>query len=466
MEAWQGQGTYGAVYRAVRVGREHEGPVALKLARYPGDARFRREAELLSRVSHPSIPRLLGHGELRHAPDVVQPWIVMEWVEGPFLYEWGERYAPSHRQVCQVLAHLARALEALHATGAVHRDVKGGNVLVRLSDQRAMLMDLGSGHFQGASRLTWRALAPGSPAYQSAQAGLFHIRCAREPDGYYAPTPADDLFALGVTGYRLVMGEYPPPMDAQEDEQGGWHVWSPDPRLRLERNARVRPMLRERILRLLSDVPEKRGSAAELAEALEAEVERREEEPRPAAVSAAGGVPPVVPASASVAEHPASFGMQQRGWRPWLALGGAVVAVMAAVLWHEPWPTPVSPGDVLAKRPGEVAAQVPDAGSAAVGDSAPAEIEDSAVPASEQQPIAQEPPPELRPGQTRPNKKGQCPGRTQVVINGGCWVVVQTGMSAEDCLENGHVLLKGKCYAPALELPQKTVPTSGPREAR
>jgi hypothetical protein len=42
MEAWQGHGAYGAVYRAVRVGQEHQGPVAFKLALLPSDARFSR----------------------------------------------------------------------------------------------------------------------------------------------------------------------------------------------------------------------------------------------------------------------------------------------------------------------------------------------------------------------------------------------------------------------------------------
>jgi len=60
VEGLQGQGAYGAVYRAVRGGQEEAGPVALKLSSlYPWDARFGREAELLSRLSHPSIRRLL-----------------------------------------------------------------------------------------------------------------------------------------------------------------------------------------------------------------------------------------------------------------------------------------------------------------------------------------------------------------------------------------------------------------------
>jgi serine/threonine protein kinase len=47
---------------AVRVDQEHSGPVALKLARYPWDRRFDRQAELLSRIHDPSVPRLFGEG--------------------------------------------------------------------------------------------------------------------------------------------------------------------------------------------------------------------------------------------------------------------------------------------------------------------------------------------------------------------------------------------------------------------
>jgi serine/threonine protein kinase len=78
----------------------------------------------------------------------------MEWVEGTRLYVWAEKEAPSNRQLCRVVARLARALEAVHAAGGVHRDVKGDNVLVRQSDRLPVLTDFGSCHFVGAQRLT------------------------------------------------------------------------------------------------------------------------------------------------------------------------------------------------------------------------------------------------------------------------------------------------------------------------
>jgi predicted Ser/Thr protein kinase len=173
--AWQGQGAYGAVYRAVSVSQEHQGPVALKLSLYPWDARLVREAELLARLSHPSIPRLFGRGQLCGSSGAKHPFLVMEWVDGTPLYDWAQQRALTGQRTCQLLAELARALETVHAAGAVHRDVKGDNVLVRHSDGRALLLDFGSGHFQGATRLTWQSLPPGTFAYQSAQA------CHRQP---------------------------------------------------------------------------------------------------------------------------------------------------------------------------------------------------------------------------------------------------------------------------------------------
>jgi predicted Ser/Thr protein kinase len=465
VEAWQAQGAYGAVYRAVRLGQEHSGPVALKLSLYPWDPRFVREAELLSRLNHPSIPRLLGRGVLRHASGTEHPFFVMEWVEGTPLYVWAQQHAPSYRQRCLLLAQLARALEALHAAGAVHRDVKGDNVLVRHSDGRAVLIDFGSGHFQGAPRLTWESLPPGTPAYQSAQAGLFHIRLVRERDSYYAPTPADDLYALGVTAYRLVMGQYPPDMEVQQDEAGRWQVRSPDPRPLLENNPRVPPRLRECLVRLLSDAPEERGTAAQVAQALEAAADERVPVPPPASPPAAEVAPSRAPLAAGGGarpERPRPL-VPVRSWKPWLALAAAGVA--AVLLWSVRQPVPEAPRHVSASMQQASDSQLPDAGTAAVGDTSPTEPLASAQPPSEQKAVTQQPPPEPRSGQTRPDAKGRCPGSMQVAFNGGCWVE-WSSMNHKKCTENGYVLLEGKCYAPALEPPRKPLPTSSPAKER
>jgi serine/threonine protein kinase len=442
----RGQGAYGVVYRALRVDQEDAGPVALKLAINPWDQRFAREVQLLSRIRHPSIPRLLGHGLLRHASGATHPYFVMEWVEGTPLYSWAEQHTPSSQQVLRLLAQLARALEALHAANAAHRDVKGDNVLVRHSDGRAVLIDFGSGHFQGATRLTWQSLAPGTPAYLSPQACLFHIRSARARDAYYPPSPADDVFALGVTAYRLVTGEYPPPVKPLEDEAGSWRMVSPDPRPLLERNPRVEPRLRELILRMLSDAPEARGTAAELAEALEA----ASLAPPPARPSTeAGSLPKRSPPRARV---PA--------WKPALALAAA--GLSALLLWSLQ-PRHVPPVHLSSSTQPASHSDTPDAGTSAVGDS-PTAPPPSAPPSSEKKPVAQNPL-EPRPGQLRPDGKGRCLIQKQVALNGGCWVEISS-MTAEECAGSGYAYTRGRCYAPAFEPPQKSLPTSSPGDDR
>jgi hypothetical protein len=435
VKAWQGQGGYGAVYRAERVGFRRSEPGALKVSLSRWGWRMEREVELLSRLSHPSIPRLLDRGGPQAPSGDEYPFFVMEWVEGSPLYAWAEQHEPSGEQECRVLAQLARALEAVHAAGAVHRDVKGDNILIRLSDRRAVLIDFGSCHFAGAQRITWQSLPPMTPEYLSPQAVVFYLHSQGQPDGYYLPSPADDLYALGVTAYRLVMGQYPGRGEARQDEQGTWQVRSPDIRPLLESNPRVEPALREVIVRLLSDAPEQRGTAAQVAEALEA--------------AAGGGERP---------ERSMPPG-RARASKRWLAL--AAVGACAVLLWH--WqPVRPPPGLMTGNTP-----RAPEADTTAVGDTAPiAPRVSTSSPATEMKLLAQEPLPEPRPEQLRPDKKGRCPGRKQVPINGGCWFDVSSSVDAQDCTEGGHVLFQGKCLVPANVPSKKPQPTSAPAEAR
>jgi serine/threonine protein kinase len=453
-----GHGSYGVIYRAVRADQEDSGPFAFKLAVYPWDPRFAREVKLLSRIQHPGIPRLLDHGALCHVSGPEYPWFVMEWVDGTPLYSWAEQHAASLPQRLLVLAQVARALEAVHAAHATHRDVKGGNILVRHSDARAVLIDFGSCHFQGASRLTWQDLAPGTPVYRSPQASLVHIRSILEPNAYYEATAADDVFALGVTTYRLVMGEYPPPLEASQDEAFRWHVKSPDPRPFLERNPRVGPRLRELIRRMLSDAPEARGSAAELVEALESAAEEAAEPEAPGSTDSPPAheppepvPPPVDGPSTDSRGRPERLGPRplEWAWAPWLALAAAGLA--AVLLWpSQPGHAPPGPGSV-------------SAWDTSVGNSPPPPA--SARPSSERKPVAQSPLPKPRPGQLRPDRKGRCLSRKHLALNGGCWVE-QSSMTAQECAESGYAYSQGKCYAPALESPQQPVPTSSPAEPR
>jgi serine/threonine protein kinase len=85
-EAWQGQGGDGAVYRAEREGFRRVEPGALKVSLLLWNWRMEREVELLSRLNHLGIPRLLDRGGSQPPGSGEYPYFVMEWVEGPRLY--------------------------------------------------------------------------------------------------------------------------------------------------------------------------------------------------------------------------------------------------------------------------------------------------------------------------------------------------------------------------------------------
>jgi hypothetical protein len=249
-----GSGTFGIVYRVCLAEDPGAGEYALKLARHAGDLRFEREGELLSRLRHPHVPGLRERGVWQGSQRGWYPYLVMQWVEGLPLYLWGKLRGLTSRQALRVLGQVARALEATHRHG-VHRDVKGDNVLVT-SEGDAVLVDFGCCWYEGARPLTVGVLPPGTRPYRSPQA----LRHEREgnPEDRYVGTPADDVYALGVTAYHLVTGTYPP--QGTEDA----------PRLLAPSElATVAPELEALILRMLSEAPEARGTTGELAVALE-----------------------------------------------------------------------------------------------------------------------------------------------------------------------------------------------------
>jgi hypothetical protein len=446
----RGRGAYGAVYRAFGV-EGAPGPVALKLALHPGDERFAREGELLSRIRHPSVPRLVGRGSWRQPGGFLpHPYLAMEWIEGASLYEWARVHRPSSRQVLHALASLARALEVTHAAGGVHRDVKGDNVLVSAADGRVFLTDFGSGNYVGAATLTAPPFPPGTPHYRSPEAWRsvrlpFHVSATP-----YAPGPADDVFALGMTAYRLVIDDYPP-TPAPMDEQS--HVWSlegPGPLPPRAVNARCCVELSGLVSRMLSVHPEARGSARELAEALE-QAARKAGPDADVPLFAREESQPVEARSAPLHVVHRAAARTGRSWLTAASLGGAV-ALGAA------WLMSAHSGEEAAQGHVSAAEDEKDGGTVAVGDTA------LTAPVSPRAPsawsaISVDIPPRPLPGQTRTDAAGRCPRRPQIPINGGCWVKV--AMSAKDCDEDYYVY-KGACYGPVF--PPARPSTSRPTE--
>ncbi|ADO74780.1 serine/threonine-protein kinase [Stigmatella aurantiaca] len=420
LEERAGYGAYGAVYRAHRVGQRAPQPVALKLALYSSDPRFEREAELLARVQHPNVPRLLGQGTWKGGHwNTLHPYLVMDWVEGHRLYGWAQQHPLTSRQALRILAQVARALEATHARQGLHRDVKGGNILVGPQGQ-AFLMDFGCGTWAGAAPLTREALAPGTRPYRSPQALRFHWNHLRSANAHYEATPADDVYALGVTAYHLCTGTYPPPATDPtipgDDERDTLAVLVPPSQL-----VPLAPALESLILRMLSDNPLERGSAAELAAAMEK-----------AAAGPGDGLdtplrpsPPIAP---SVGAHPSVSLPRHEGLIP---LSLLPVAVGLLVLCSEHL-------DVRALWPHTSDSQ--DGGTGGVADAAVEAFPFSSEP-MEPKPrgLSLDMPKEPLPGQRRP----PCP-RPQIGIRGGCWFELR---ATPPCGEGAYAW-KDACYSP------------------
>ncbi|MBN1208662.1 MAG: serine/threonine protein kinase [Myxococcaceae bacterium] len=495
--AWAGRGIHGAVYRAVPVDNELANPVALKLALLPRDPRFAREAELLSCARHPSIPRLWEHGEWQHPSGTLHPFIVMDWIDGAPLYDWARLHNPSSQQVLRLLAQLASALQALHAQGCVHRDVKGDNVLVRHSDSRALLIDFGSGRYPDAATLTPDILPPGTPAYRSPEAWLFSLQFLRDRTARYCARPADDLYALGVAAYRLVTGEYPELAEPSQDEAGTWHlegVASPAP---LTLNPRVAPQLNALILRMLSVRPEERGPTGELIDTLEQAAQPTSQasaqalfaQETPPSVSpgkevigaSVPGHPPRneaegiartpeeatavevhVPAVSSRTQGAARYVSPPAHVRPGLARLAAAAVLLALGAWAGWVAREKSPErSIVRQEPGN--ARLEDGGTAGLGDEAATASSVTSPTPSSPGTLAEDALPEPLPGQTRPDAKGRCPHKRQVSLNGGCWVVAPFDREGCEALKfSGHdgYMFKGACYMPVLLRARQ--PTSHP----
>jgi len=191
-----GRGGMGAVYAATAPDGT---PVAIKvihphLASLPRlRERFRREAELGREVVHENVVRTLGFGE-----EEGRLFIVMERVEGRTLRTLlGELGTIPERLLREIALKVARALEAIHARGIVHRDVKPENILVNDAAQ-VRLMDLGVARPQDAPSLTATGQFLGSLHYAAPE------QCHGEEVG-----PAADLYALGIVLYELATGENP-----------------------------------------------------------------------------------------------------------------------------------------------------------------------------------------------------------------------------------------------------------------
>ncbi|MFS2279301.1 serine/threonine-protein kinase [Microbacterium sp. OR21] len=173
--------------------------VAIKILKdeYMGDPgfleRFRAEARHAALVNHEGIASVFDYGEENGSA-----FLVMELVPGEALSTILERDgALSADKTLDIVAQTASALQAAHAAGLVHRDIKPGNLLIT-PDGRVKITDFGIARIADQVPLTATGQVMGTVQYLSPEQASGH-----------AASPATDVYSLGIVAYECLAGKRP-----------------------------------------------------------------------------------------------------------------------------------------------------------------------------------------------------------------------------------------------------------------
>lgn len=206
-----GRGGMGQVYRGRRVG-DVEQYAAIKVQdplRIDADTarRFRLERQVLARLEHPAIARLIESGEDAKG----RAYYAMEWIDGIEIDRWCDEQRLDPRARIGLFLRLCDGVDYAHRHLVVHRDLKAGNVLVT-RDGQPRLLDFGIA----------KPLAAGVDATATQARYFSPSHAAPEQVRGEAISVACDVYALGVMLYQLVCGLRPYDLDglsAAEIEQ-------------------------------------------------------------------------------------------------------------------------------------------------------------------------------------------------------------------------------------------------------
>ena len=197
-----GRGGMGVVLLVERADGQFEQRAALKLIKRGMDseavlARFLRERQILARLAHPGIARLIDGGlSADH-----RPYFVMEYVQGTSLFDYCLRRESGLRERIECILQVCAALQFAHRQLVVHLDIKPSNVLVT-DNGEIKLLDFGIAKLLGGGQ-------------SDIQTGTGHDRPLTP--GYASPeqlrsepvTTATDVYGVGCLLYELLTGRRP-----------------------------------------------------------------------------------------------------------------------------------------------------------------------------------------------------------------------------------------------------------------
>ncbi|MEO1367346.1 MAG: serine/threonine-protein kinase, partial [Acidobacteriota bacterium] len=200
IEGELGRGGMGVVYDAVRDDGEYEQRVAIKvMSRFVATEtarRFRTERQILARLEHPSIARLLDGGTTEDGA----PYLVMERIDGEPIDAYCRRRGASLEERLELVLKVCRAVSHAHVRLVVHRDLKPSNILIT-ADGEPKLLDFGIAKIlegEHATSATLTGSLPLTPRYASPE------QIAADP-----VTVATDIYSLGIVLFELLAGVSP-----------------------------------------------------------------------------------------------------------------------------------------------------------------------------------------------------------------------------------------------------------------
>ena len=334
-------------------------PVAVKLlhpgyARQPEAlARFRAEARHAAVLWHENIVHVYDYDEQAEG---LPPYLAMELVDGPCLAGVLAGGPLDAARTMDIVAQTAAGLQAAHAIGLVHRDIKPGNLLLA-SDGVVKITDFGISRAIGSVSVTATGVVMGTAGY-----------LAPERIAGAQATSASDLYALGIVGYECLAGA--PPFAGKPLDVACAHRDRPVPPLPVSVPAAACAL----VMQLVAKDPAWRPGSAEVArwagrlrDDLRDAVGLGADRPR-GHLAAPAAVPPPAPVIAPAAfaagprrQVPAASGpgsggrtgVRQRRRRPVPVLASAAfaalitmvlaVTVSAALIWHPVGALPSAP---------------------------------------------------------------------------------------------------------------------------
>ena len=197
-----GRGGMGTVFLAERADGQFEKQVAIKILNRGADTaeilrRFRAERQILARLDHPNIARLLDAG----TTDDGLPYFIMDYIVGVPVTRFAVTQRLSTRQRLELFLKICAAVEFAHRNMVVHRDIKPSNILAN-AEGEPKLLDFGIA----------KILAKDEDAAQSTTEAQRHLTpiCASPEQAKGDPiTVATDIYSLGALLYEMLSDQKP-----------------------------------------------------------------------------------------------------------------------------------------------------------------------------------------------------------------------------------------------------------------